>query len=449
MCDFLERRVVMYYLSIDFGTSAVKMSVLNENADSVCSAKENYPHISLPGEKVEMREDDLWRATFAAAERLDSNLMSQVEYLCYDTYSPSPVFLDKAGNLVYPNIITHMDRRSRAQSKYIDKIFGKNEYMNISGIYPFPGGCSAMTFIWFKMNEPEVLKNSYRIGHLPTYIHKKLTGEWMVDFVNASMMGMYHTTRQDGWSKELMKAFDLPEHLFGEIFTPGVRLGSLLPQMAEKLGLKAGIPVAVGTNDVAAAQMGADNFRAGDIMNTTGSSEMVSILTDVPKVNPEYYLRNSAIPGLWQIYATTAGGFAVEWFYEQFCREMTREEFYSYVADSIRSCSDKEEVSFEPYLTGDRQSLRKKRASIHGLTLTSTREEILYAMLRSMQGVLRGAINEADKVVKLSKTIKISGGMANDTYLTLKKQEIPGFDFDVVDDCPIKGNVKLVKRFMN
>ena len=29
-------------------------------------------------------------------------------------------------------------------------------------------------------------------------------------------------------------------------------------------------------------------------MNTTGSSEMVSILTDHPVVNPEYYLRNSA-----------------------------------------------------------------------------------------------------------------------------------------------------------
>ena len=311
----------MYYLSVDFGTSAVKMSVLTEDAKTVCSAKENYPYILLPGEKVEMKEEDLWNAAFAAAGRLDSKYMSKVEILCYDTYSPSPVFLDKTGNLVYPNIITHMDRRSREQSKYIDKFFGKEKYMEISGIYPFPGGCSAMTFLWFLKNEPQILKKSYRVGHLTTYIHKKLTGEWMVDFVNASMMGMYHTTKQSGWSKELINAFGLREDLFGEIYTPGVLHGKLLPEMAEKLHLKAGIPVAAGTNDVAAAQVGADNLHSGEIMNTTGSSEMVSILSDKAKTDPGYYLRNSAIPGLWQIYATTAGGFAVDWFYRQFCRE--------------------------------------------------------------------------------------------------------------------------------
>ncbi len=438
----------MLFLSIDFGTSAVKMSILTEDAVTICSAKESYPYVLLPGEKVEMKAKDLWKAAFNAADRLDPKYKSQVEFLCYDTYSPSPVFLDKCGNLVYPNIITHMDRRSREQSKYIDKFFGKGKYMNITGIYPFPGGCSAMTFLWFSKNEPQILKNSYRLGHLTSYIHKALTGEFMVDLVNASMMGMYDTVNMSGWSKELINAFGLEEDLFGEIYTPGKRLGSLLPEMADELGLKAGIPVAVGTNDVAAAQVGADNVKAGEIMNTTGSSEMVSILTDKAKVDPEYYLRSSAIPGLWQIYATTAGGFAVDWFYTQFCKEMSKEEFYEYVAKSILTCSKGNEVTFDPYLTGDRQSLRKKKAAVRGLTLNATRDQILYAMLKSMQGVLRGAITKAGKVVELSKVIKISGGMANDTYLSLKRLEIPGFDYQIVDDCPIKGNVKLVNRYL-
>ncbi len=132
--------------------------------------------------------------------------------------------------------------------------------------------------------------------------------------------------------------------------------------MAAKLGVTAGIPVAVGTNDVAAAQMGAHNARAGDMMNTTGSSEMVSILTDKPVVNPEYYLRNSALPGIWQIYATTAGGFAIDWFYDQLCREMTKKEFYKYVDDVIDQCMDDTSVTFDPYMTGDRQSLEKRPA---------------------------------------------------------------------------------------
>ncbi|MBE6934976.1 MAG: sugar kinase [Ruminococcaceae bacterium] len=439
----------MLFLSIDFGTSAVKLSIVDENGETRCWAKENYPYILLPGEKVEMNKNEVWRALFAAAAKLDPELRAKVEYLCYDTFSPSPVFLDKDGDLVYENIITHMDRRSRPQTAFIDQVVGKDNYMNISGIYPFPGGCSAMTYIWFLQNEPDVYKTTYRVGHMPTYIHKQLTGEWMVDLVNASMMGLYETTTQKGWSDELIREFGLDRSLFGEIYNPGTRHGSLLPEIAEKLGVKAGIPVAVGTNDVAAAQMGAHNSKAGEMMNTTGSSEMVSILTDKPIVNPEYYLRNSALPGIWQIYATTAGGFAIDWFYDQLCREMTKKEFYAYVDRVIEECMDDYSVTFDPYMTGDRQSLEKKTGAWHGLTLEATRDKMLASMLRSMQGVLKKAIDQAAEVQKLSSTIKISGGMSTPTYIKLKQHEIPGFDFEVVDDCPILGNVELVKYYMN
>ena len=439
----------MLFLSIDFGTSAVKLSIVDENGQTRCWAMENYPYILLPGEKVEMSKDELWRALFTAAEKLDPELRQQVEYLCYDTFSPSPVILDRDGDFVYQNIITHMDRRSRPQTAFIDNVVGKDHYMNISGIYPFPGGCSAMTYIWFLQNEPDVYRTAYRVGHLPTYIHKQLTGEWMVDLVNASMMGLYETTTQKGWSDELIRAFGLERSLFGEIYNPGTRHGSLLPAMAEKLGVRAGIPVAVGTNDVAAAQMGAHNARAGEMMNTTGSSEMDSILTDKPAVNPEYYLRNSALPGIWQIYATTAGGFAIDWFYDQLCREMTKKEFYKYVDDVIEQCMDDYSVTFDPYMTGDRQSLEKKTGAWHGLTLEATRDKMLASMLRSMQGVLKKAIDQAAAVQKLSPVIKISGGMATPSYIKLKKHEIPGYEFEVVDDCPILGNVELVKYYQN
>ena len=439
----------MLFLSIDFGTSAVKLSIVDEKGETRCWAKENYPYILLPGEKVEMSKTDLWRALFTAADKLDPELRQKVEYLCYDTFSPSPVILDRDGDLVYENIITHMDRRSRPQTAFIDNLIGKDHYMHISGIYPFPGGCSAMTYIWFQQNEPDVYKTAYRVGHLPTYIHKQLTGEWMVDLVNASMMGLYETTTQKGWSDELIRAFGLERSLFGEIYNPGTRHGSLLPEIAAKLGVKAGIPVAVGTNDVAAAQMGAHNSHAGEMMNTTGSSEMVSILTDKPVVNPEYYLRNSALPGIWQIYATTAGGFAIDWFYDQLCREMTKKEFYKYVDDVIDQCMDDYSLTFDPYMTGDRQSLEKKTAAWHGLTLEATRDKMLASMLRSMQGVLKKAIDQAAEVQKLSSVIKISGGMATPPYIRLKQHEIPGFEFEVVDDCPILGNVELVKYYMN
>ena len=441
----------MLFLSIDFGTSAVKLSIVDEKRNVLNWVKCDYPYILLPGEKVELDPGEFWSALFHASSKLDGDLKARVEHICYDTFSPSPVFMDENGNLTYPNIITHMDRRSRAQTQFIDDVMGKDNYMNISGIYPFPGGCSAMTLIWFLQNEPKVYEKTYRIGHLPTYIHKKFTGEWMVDLVNASMTGLYETTTQGGWSDVLINTFGLQKKWFADIYNPGVVLGTLLPDMAEILGnVQPGIPVSVGTNDVAAAQMGAGNQKAGDIMDTAGSSEMISILTDIPSVNPHYYLRNAALPGLWQIYATTAGGFAVDWFYKEFCREIPKKEFYgSYIVKCIETYLGYQDVTFDPYLTGDRQSLQKKTGAFHGLTLQATREEMLAALLRSIQGVLKITMSEAAEVVSLSKQIKISGGMVTDAYIKMKEMEFSGYEFLKVDNCPILGNVILAQYYMN
>lgn len=440
----------MFFLSIDFGTSSVKISILDEARNLLQTAKEDYPYILLPGEKVEIDPDVLFEALREAADRLDPEMKASVGLLCYCTFSPSPVLMRRDGSLAHPNIITHMDRRSRAQSRTITEKVGQERFLHITGFYPFAGGAGVMTLLWFMENEPDALKDLGFFGHLPTYIHHRFTGEWMTDLVNASMMGLYDTVSQSGWSGELLEKLAIPGDWLTPIRQPGTVLGALLPQAASILGVRPGIPVTVGTNDMAAAQAGAGNFTAGCIMDTAGSSDMVSILTDKPVVHSRYYLRNSALPGIWQIYATTAGGFALDWFYEQFCREMSRETFYSdYLGRVIDSWKEEGEVLFDPFLTGDRQSMEKRTGAWHGLTLTATREEMLAALLRSMNRVLNDTIREASKIQPLKDVIQLAGGMSNDRFIQLKMREIPGFRFEVVDNCSTLGNVALAQRFMN
>jgi len=437
------------FLSVDFGSSSVKVAIVDDDLTTRQTATAPYPHIQLPGEKNEIDPDRLWAACYRACQELDPDLRDRVDVLCYDTFSPSPVFVRADGSLAYPNIITHLDRRSRAQSAYIDQVVGNERYLRIAGILPFAGGAGSLTFTWFRQNEPSYLDAAHRIGHLPTYVHHRLTGEWVVDLVNASMTGLYETTTQGGWSAELLETFGLDARLLSEIRNPGVPCGTLRAQEAARLGVRAGIPVTVGTNDMAAAQCGAGNFEAGAIMNTAGSSDMVSILTDRPVTSPDYYLRNAALPGLWQIYATTAGGFALDWFYAQFCQDMSREAFYdSFISEALDAWPYDGEVRFDPYLTGDRQSLEKRTGAWYGLTLAATRQELLAAILKSMNRVLAGTLAQAAQVVALKPVIKLTGGMSAATYIALKEREIPGFRFEVVANCPILGNVALAQRHL-
>lgn len=437
----------MISLSVDVGTSAVKASLVDGAGRELSAAGAEYPHVRLPGEKVEIDPGTLLDAVRRAVLGLDDDLRRRVDEVVYDTFSPSLVVVRRSGELAYPRIVTHLDRRSRVESDDVIRRVGGERFLEITGFLPFVGGSGLLSLLWLRRHEPEAMAGAHRVGHLTTYLHHWLTGEWTTDLVNASMFGAYETVAQGGWSAEILDAFDLPRAWFPEVRLPGTELGGLRPEAARALGIPAGVPVAVGTNDMAAAQVGAGNDRPGSIMNAAGSSEMVSVLTDRPVTNPRYYLRCAASPGLWQIYATTAGGFALDWFHQQFARELDRDDFFGeLVPRALAEHVGEGPVGFQPYLTGDRQSLDRRTASWTGLTLGTTREEMLAALVGATLGVLGTTIDLAREVVDLAPVIKVSGGLASDAYLAAKGAAIPGFRFEHVRNCSVHGNVRLARR---
>lgn len=432
-------------LSVDFGTSALKISILNRNLRTLQSEKEEYPYVILPGEKVEMSPDSIWKALRDTCGRMTAARRETIGLFCFDTYSPSLVLMDENGTALH-NVVTHMDRRSRKQSEFIREKMGEDKFQSIAGVYPFTGGISLTTLLWFMQEDKNTIAQTKRIGHLPTFLYKKLTGIWAVDFVNASMMGLYDTVRQSGWSDEILDTFGIPRAWLSDIHMPGEILGNLLPEVAGELGLPADVPVAMGTNDVVAAHAGAGNFRSGQILDTAGSSDMVSILTDKPLLHPKYYVRNAGFKGLWQIYATTCGGFAIDWFYNEFCREMSKDDFYNSLIPEALECIGKTPVTFDPYLAECRQSLERRTASWKGLTLGSTRKEMLASLLDSMQTVLSDTVACASESTGMDSVIKITGGMTADSIMKLKARKFPGYTFEHKDDCCVLGNPVLAHR---
>ncbi|QNO15821.1 sugar kinase [Alkalicella caledoniensis] len=432
----------MYILSVDFGTSSVKAAILNEKLETLVWAKSEYQFNVYDNDKVEL-DPELVFTGFIDCTRKMKEYIHKVELVSFDTFSPSVVLMDREGNALYP-VITHLDRRSMKQSQEICEVMGEEEYQKITGILPFIGGASITSMMWMKENEPEIFNNAYMLGHYNTYIYKKLTGIWATEYVNASMMGLYETVKETGWSKEICETFGIPMKKLPEVYQAGSILGHLRKEIAEITGLKEGIPVALGGNDAATAQVGAGNTKVGDVLHISGSSEMVSILTDKPIVNKKYYLRKAATPGMWQIFAITVGGFAIDWFRKEFYSEMDINQFYNtYLVDIIKNRLDNKTVEFMPYLAGDRQSLEKKRGAFTGLTLDTTREDMLVSILIGMHNPVIETIKLAQEFMELNKRIKITGGLTGEEYISLKKKIFKGFQYEIVDDCPIIGNVKL------
>jgi len=435
----------MNIISMDFGTSSLKLSVIDEKLNLIESVKEDYSYKIAEPEFVEIEPQHIISALTKALKNLSFDLR-KIEGICYDTFSPSVVFMDTNGDPLYP-IITHLDRRSKEESDFIREKIGIEDFMEITGILPFIGGTSITTVLWMKKHYPEIYEKSNLIGHLNTYLHRFLTGLLSTDTVNASMTGMYDTIGRKGWAKDLIHDVGLTAAKLPIINTPGILLGNLINHELISLGLKRGIPVSIGTNDIASAQFGADNDQTGDVLMVSGSSDMISILTDKALINKSYYLRASVNNNLWQIFGITTSGFALEWVRSQFFSEFDIDSFYSKIINKALSAGPRD-VVYLPYITGDRHSLEVRKGAFEGIDLSTTRYNLLSAMIHGIHDPIGNILAIVENDNSLKRTIKLTGGLcSNQALVSFKENIFNDYKFEVLQDCPIKGNAKMFFKF--
>ena len=129
---------------------------------------------------------------------------------------------------------------------------------------------------------PGTDKKIYKIGHLSTYLFKRLTGQWAMDEVNASITGMYDTVHNSGWSKEICEKSGVPMSILPPVKEQETPSNLFCRKWREKLGVGRNTMVKSGTQDVASALAGAGADKKGKYYVISGSSEMIAILTDKP-----------------------------------------------------------------------------------------------------------------------------------------------------------------------
>ncbi|MFW6181947.1 MAG: FGGY-family carbohydrate kinase, partial [Spirochaetota bacterium] len=349
----------------------------------------------------------------------------------------------REGGALYPAII-HLDRRSTAQSRTALRRVGKERFLSINGNLPFPGGISLTSILWLKQHLPAVYRRTYCFGHLNTYLHRLFTGRFGIDPTNASFTGLYETLAWGGWSEELCGELGIDAGKLPPVVPSDQVVGTLTGRAAGLTGLRSGIPVVMGSNDTAQAALGAGAVDNGSILNISGSNEIITITTDRPLPHEKVYLRTHAVRERWLVLAITLGGGALEWFRRELCREMDRDAFYrEYLPDFVAHRFRKTTVRFSPHLAGDRHSISQKKAAFRGLTLETSREELLSALLAGIFEPLRLVLDLYGRQLPLRREVVLTGGMVNDAYLELKRRLFPQFVFRRVDECSTLGNGKM------
>jgi xylulokinase len=277
-------------------------------------------------------------------------------------------------------------------------------------------------------------------------------------------MGLYRTLDQSGWSEELCEAVGASPALLPEVREADCIGGRLTREAAGLLGLTEGLPMTVGMVDTSAAMLLAGT-RPGQLLNVCGSTDVLALCTDRPRPNERLLTRALGVGNRWMSVSTlAAAASAIYWVKRELFAEMSIPRFTQLVRKiglspldsrprkrarrkALSTQPNDTAVTFEPYLAGERTSIEQRRGAFTGLTLATTREQMLEAVIESLvkASAARLALLDAGDV-KILRRVVVSGGV-QDRLDELFHRDWPGrCTFHAEDEATLRGLGKLVPR---
>jgi xylulokinase len=430
----------MHVLAIDVGSSSVKMGVLRDGRVIGKISREIF-RTRYGENRAEIDPNEILKAIARAAHQLNAK---KIDCIALSAMGPSWLAMDKHGKPLTP-IVTHQDRRSIAIAEQIEKCVGKKRHLHLCGNRPVPGGISSTTCAWFLKNEPSIMRRADLVGHLNTFLHRQFCGVRVTDPSHASFMGLYSTLTLVGWNDELCSAIGISQKLLPEIRESNEIAGRLSPEAARLLGVKTGTPMFVGMLDTGAAMLLA-GAKIGQMVNVIGSTDVLGLCTDDPKPNEKLLTRALGIGRKWMSVGTiAAAGSSLKWAKDQLFSEMKSGKFFQLVAMLAKDRKASGGVEFEPYLVGDRASVEQREGQFSGLTLASTREQMLAAIVEALARVSAERIEILQSTgTKMSHKVMISGG-GGDDLAKIMHRDWPGkWKFWSEEEATLRGLARLV-----
>jgi xylulokinase len=424
-------------LGLDIGSSSAIAGIL-KGRRTIAEAPRAFFRSRCVGPRVEVDPEDLLAAVKKAIAGLGPQAR-KVDAIHLAVMCPAWVALDRTGRALTP-IITHQDRRSVDQALALEKRYGKARHLAVTGNRPFPGGISSTTWRWYLENHPAALRRADLVGHLNTFLHRRITGARVTDPSNASFTGLYHTMRLAGWRSDLCEAIGVSPSLLPEVHEADRIGGRVTAQAAREFGLTEGTPMIVGLMDGSAGMLLA-GARDGQLFNVVGSTDVLALCTSRPRAHERLLTRALGVQGKWlQVSTLAAAASAIYWVRDQCCPGMPIEDFRKeFHTLARRGPGASGTVRFEPYMAGERTSVEQRQGAFTGLTLASTRANMLSAVV---EGLIRVSAERLPLLAScgtpLLRTVAVSGGA--DRLDRLMHRDWPGtWRYRAVTDATMRG----------
>ena len=397
-------------IGLDIGTSGARALAVSESGEVVAAAAQEYPLLTPRPGWTEQNPEDWWQASRKVLAEVAKAVQGNVTGIGLTGQMHGAVFLDANDRVIRPALLWN-DQRTAAQCIEITDRVGRERLLAIAG-NPALTGFQAPKLLWLRELEPE---NYARIAHvlLPKdFIRLRLAGEYATDASDASGTLLLDLRRRT-WSEEILDALELPREWLPAVLEGPEETGRLRADVAAELGLPAGIPIAAGGGDNAAAAVGCGIVEEGIASSSIGTSGVVFAHTAgfTPDPSGRLHAFCHAVPGAYHLMGVTlsAGG-SLNWWRQVLGEE---HEYDALIELAASAPFGSEGLLFLPYLSGERTPHLdpSARGAFFGLTARHGLNHLTRAVMEGVTYSLADCLQlMVDLGVKLNHVRAIGGG---------------------------------------
>ena len=323
------------------------------------------------------------------------------------------VLLDHQGKVLRPAKLWCDTETTEENDRLLTHLGGDKGSLERLGVVIAPG-YTVSKLLWTREQHPEIFS---RIAHvmLPhDYLNYWLTGRSCSEYGDASGTG-YFNVRTRQWDLQLLRDIDPSGRLqaaLPELIDAHAAVGTLLPGIADHLGINPRARVSSGGGDNMMGAIGTGNIKPGTITMSLGSSGTVYAYADQPKVSPDAAVATFCsssggwLPLICTMNLTNATGVIRELF------DLDIECFNALVAQAPIGA---EGVCMLPFLNGERvPALPHATGSVLGLTMSNlTQANLCRAVVEGTTFGLRYGLDLLRHNGLQSRSICLIGGGSN------------------------------------
>ena len=405
----IKEQSMLYYIGIDLGTSAVKLLLMEGNGKIVRVTSREYPlYFPHPGWSQQNPEDWYKQSMDGLCELLDGIDKSQVAGISFGGQMHGLVVLDENDQVIRPAILWN-DGRTFRENDYLNQVIGKEKLSEYTANISFTG-FTAPKILWIKNNEPENFARIKKIMLPKDYLAYRLTGVHCTDVSDASGMLLFDVKNRC-WSEEMCEICGVHKEQLAKVYESYETVGTLLPEIAQNLGLPETVKVAAGAGDNAAAAVGTGTVGNGQCNISLGTSGTIFISSDQFAVDKNNALHAFAhADGHYHLMGCMLSAASCnKWWMD----EIIGTKDYGAEQAAITKLGENH-VYFLPYLMGERSPHNDPdaRGTFIGMTMDTSRADMTQAVLEGVAFALRDSFEIAKSLgIQIDRT-KICGGGA-------------------------------------